>query len=115
MRSLVYEDRLRRLGLFSLYGRFLRADLIKIWKILKGFTSPQLTDLLELSQFERTRGHPLKLVVPRCHSDVRRRFFSVRTVQIWNSLPADAVECSSVPAFKSKLFDALGNDLYRVL
>ena len=115
MKSLCYEERLKRLGLFSLYGRFIWADLIKIWKILNGDTSPQLGDLFRISQFDRTRGHAFKLVLPRCHSDVRRRFFAVRTVQTWNSLPAGAVESSSLSIFKNRLHSALGDELYKVV
>ena len=33
----IYEDRLRILGLTTLETRFLRADLIEVFKILRGF------------------------------------------------------------------------------
>ena len=33
---LSYEERLKELGLFSIYGRLLRADVIKCWKIFHG-------------------------------------------------------------------------------
>ena len=34
--QLDYVSRLRTLGLFSIGGRFLRADLIKLWKVMRG-------------------------------------------------------------------------------
>jgi len=48
----------------------------------------------------RTRGHSLKLVEHRCHSEIRRQFFSERVISRWN---ADTVSASTVKGFGSEL------------
>ena len=89
--ALSYADRLKFLNLYSVQGRLLRADLLQYWKILNGRSSIVPTDIFQLSPETRTRGHRLKLFCPTVRTDVRKRFFSVRCLNVWNSLPASAV------------------------
>ena len=44
--------------------------------------------------------------------ELRCRFFSVRCLEVWNSLPDDLVACGSVVSFKSGLRDVLGDRLF---
>ena len=108
-------DRLKQLGLYSIQGRLLRADLIKM-KIL-GYNEGdrELASLFQVAGTLRTRGHSLKLVVPVCHSDVRHRFFAVRRVMIWNSLPNWVVTSESLACFKRRLDVWLGDRLFEVV
>ena len=72
-------------------------------------------DLLGLVRFSvepRTRGHAYKLELPRHNTDVKKRFFGVRNVQRWNSLPSDVVEAGSLEVFKRLLAEHLGDLLY---
>jgi len=46
------------------------------------------------------RGHPYKLYKPRTYNTVRASYFSIRIVNVWNSLPADRVDFSSFASFK---------------
>ena len=108
--NLSYSDRLSRLDLFSISGRLLRTDLIFVWKILNGFI-PSLNDLFVVD-VGRTRGHSFKLRVPRFHTDSRSRFFSVRVVALWNSLPESVVSASSLTTFKRLLATHLGVRLF---
>ena len=71
MGSLEYVARLWDLGLYSVSGRLLRADLIKIWKILHCGQDSELVELFEVCVTSRTRGHSLKLVMPACRSEFR--------------------------------------------
>ena len=50
-----------------------------------------------------TRDHSLKLVKVRCTRDSRRHFFSNRVIKRWNQLNQEAVDATSINAFKSKL------------
>lgn len=110
--SLSYADRLKSLNLFSIQGRLLRADLIMYWKILNGHSCINPEDIFILSPETRTRGHMLKLFCPSVRTDIRKRFFSVRCVQIWNSLPAPVVCASDLNQFKKMLHSHLDDMLY---
>jgi len=113
--SLDYVSRLRELGLYSVSGRLLRADLIKVWKILRSGEDSDLAVLFEMAHSSRTRGHSLKLAVPVCRTDVLRRFLGVRRVFLWNALPAEIIECDSLTVFKRGLDRVLGDKLFEVL
>lgn len=107
-----YGQRLRVLNLFSIQGRLLRADLIQYWKILSGRSCIPPEALFRLAGDRNTRGHPLKLYVPRCRTDLRQRFFSVRCIPQWNALPSDIVASPSVDCFKKALTVFLGEKLF---
>ena len=55
--SLHYEDRLRKLGMFSLRYRRLRGDLIEVFKFIKGQHSGYLKGMFEINRIKRGRGH----------------------------------------------------------
>ena len=113
--ELSYAERLRALNLFSIRGRFLRSDLIKYWKILCSYGGGcDLSGMFRRSN-SRTRGHRHKLLLPLCVTDVRKRFFNVRCIGIWNSLPASVVESSSLAGFKAALTQFLGDLLFEFL
>ena len=110
-----YSVRLRRSGLYSVYGRLLRADLIKLWKIFHGFLDEELIEILERNSHPVTRGHRFKLSIPRCRTEIRRRFFSVRCVTLWNGLPDQAVELDTCNKFKGYLDLCLSDKFYGTL
>ena len=87
MGSLDYVSRLRSLGLFSIKGRLLRMDLIKVWKCFHMEVDLGLSGVFELARDVGTRGHAYKLSIPVCRSELGRRTFGVRVVRKWNSLP----------------------------
>ena len=99
-----YEKRLKILGLSTLEQRRLRGDLIETYKILTGKEriNPEIF-FTQAVTTGRLRGHHLKLFVPRCRTNVRKQFFSVRVVSQWNGLPAVVVEAESVNSFKNRL------------
>jgi len=45
----------------------------------------------------------LKLVHPRCHYDLRKYSFTVRIVNLWNSLPENVISANTVDTFKNRL------------
>ena len=51
----------------------------------------------------RTRGHSLKIRGSRFKTELRRNFFTQRVVNLWNSLPSEAVEAPSLNIFKIKI------------
>ena len=107
-----YRDRLEQLGLFSIYGRSLRADLIKLWKVFNSEVDVGLIDLFERNFHSTTRGHSCKISIPICRGELRRRFWSVRCVNVWNGLPEEVVEASSLGGFKRLLDVHMGVQFY---
>ena len=110
--SLSYADRLQSLKLYSIQGRLLRADLIQYWKIFHGKSCLTPGDFFDLSQLSQARGHCFKIFKPHSWTDIRKRFFSVRCITQWNSLPAAAVNSPDLPSFKKILEWCTSNDLF---
>ena len=73
---LPYEERLQRLGLFSLEKRHLREDMIEMHKIIQGMDKVERGKLFSLSHNTRTRGYPLQLSVGRVRTEKRKYFFT---------------------------------------
>ena len=115
MGDMSYEARLQELGLYSIAGRLLRADLVKMWKLLKHGNHEELQQLFQVSRVGSVRGHALRLNMPVCHTEVMRRSLMARRVLLWNDLPAGVVEVSSLNCFKHGLDRVLGETFYLVV
>ena len=77
--TLSYEERLERSGLISLELRRLRADLIEVFKIVKGLEDVDPATFFTMSD-SITRGHQFKLQKHHCKLDTRKFFCSERIV-----------------------------------
>ena len=99
LREMPYNQRLIACGLVSLDLRRLRTDIILFFKIVKSLIDLIFDDFFIIDPNTKTRGHTLKLRVPRCQASCRSNFFAVRIVPIWNSLPQSLVDCSSIFEF----------------
>ena len=98
-----YEERLRRLGLFSLEKRRLRGDMIEVYKIMHGLEKVEKDVFFSLSHNTRTRGHSMKLLSSRVRTDRRKYYFTQRVINTWNSLPQEVVAATSIASFKRGL------------
>ena len=105
-----YVERLKKLGLHSVYGRCVQADLIKCWKLFHSKEYIGLLNFLSLFVDRRTRGYSLKFVLSRCNRELKR-FFHVRVIQRWNALPEHVIMQSSLVSFKRNPEVELGNVL----
>lgn len=98
-RGVDYEGRLQELGLMSLETRRKRADLIEVFKILRGITGAVQGMGLVRDEGGR-RGHEFKLYKGRVRLDVGKFMFRNRVCDMWNALPQEVVGAESVNAFK---------------
>ena len=103
LRHLEYPERLEALGLETLVYRRQRAEVLQIYKIMKGIEHLDVHKFFQLVNNSRTRGHSMKVKKPRFKYMLRQNSFSVRSCNNWNSLPDSAVTASSVNQFKSIL------------
>jgi len=103
MKDIPYKDRLKQLGLWTLEERRNRADLLEMFKMLIGKSTPCFDSLFERNMLSITRGHSVKLVKHRCNLDLQKYFFSERVVDRCNQLSEDCISCDTVNKFKGKL------------
>ena len=69
-----YIERLTLLSLERLEVRTIRTDLLFVYKLLFGFTALTAEYYFILFVCTGTRGHPYKLFLTRCFTDVRKYF-----------------------------------------
>jgi ribonucleases P/MRP protein subunit RPP40 len=98
-----YAERLGICKLTSLELRRLIFDIILCYKIINKLVSLEFSDFFEFDHNIRTRGHNFKLRIPKFKTNFRQYFFSVRIVPVWNSLPYDIVNSTSVSQLKNLL------------
>ena len=58
------------------------------------------------------RGNDFKLEEGRFRLDIRKKFFTVGMVILWNGLPSEAVDAPSLEALKARLDGAVSNLVY---
>ncbi|CAM4577882.1 unnamed protein product [Lepidochelys olivacea] len=107
MERLLYEERLIRLGLFSLEKRQLRGDMIEVYKSMTGVEKVDKEVLFITSHNTRTRGHQMKSICSKFKTNKRKYFFTQHTVNLWNSLPEDVVKAKTITGFKKQLDEVL--------
>ena len=99
LRFCTYAERLKKLDLVSLELHGLYIDLIMCYKIVFRLTKLDFDAFFTFSPVGSTRGLKYKLFKNRGDVNTRKNFFSIRIVNIWNSLPSDIVDFSSLTAF----------------
>ena len=103
MAEMSYQERLIEMGIETLEVRRLKFDLMMAYKILNGLVDLDYNDFFTICRGSVTRGHGMKLLVPKARLDVRKHFFAVRVVKVWNGLSNDVITAPSLSRFKSKL------------
>ena len=91
LRGMEYEERLRQTRLVTLEARRTRADIMEVFKIMKGLEGLNKEDFFEMEVDKRTRGHTLKIHKKGTCLNCRRYSFNQRVVNNWNASPAEAV------------------------
>ena len=101
LRNLSYEERLKRLGMFSLRCRRLKGDMIEVFKMIHDIEKVNLWKLFCIDKDGRTRKHNLCLKIRRNgNSNIGLIFLSRSVINYWNHLTDVVVSCKSFSAFK---------------
>ncbi len=98
-----YTERLKYLKLPTLVYRRHRGDMIEVYKLMNGIYDRDVSMNLQRNVHSSTRGHSMKLASMGSRHDIRKYSFSVRVVNIWNSLTEDVVSAGSISIFKNRL------------
>ena len=98
-----YESGLKELGIYSLYCRRQRGDLIETYKLLKRYYDIDWSKLFTLGPISHTRGHHLKLYKQQSRLQLRTNFFTQRVINQWNCLSAEVVSAPTISVFKKKI------------
>ena len=106
--SHTYEGKLKELNLPTLKERRMRGDMIQVWKYVHG-VNPGLTNLFQMAGTQHQRvsrhtGNPLNICRQNARLDVRKNFFTVRSIDNWNRLPNYVKAQTDLVEFK-KTFD----------
>jgi len=81
MEHLLYEDRLRELGLFSLQKRSLHGDLRAAFQYLKGNYKKEGDRLFSKAFCDRTWGNGFQLKERSFSLDIGKKFFTIRIMK----------------------------------
>ena len=91
------------LDLYTLHYRRERGDLILMYQLAWNLIDVDNNKFFTFVNDSRTRGHPLKIKIPKASkTDIRRNFFSQKIVLQWNNLPTDIVYSPNIDAFKRR-------------
>jgi ribonucleases P/MRP protein subunit RPP40 len=109
-RGKTYDERLKLLGLMTLETRRFRADMLEVFKILKGFEGLREDSFFRV-QCTKTRGHSLKLYKERVNKDVLKFSFGNRVIDQWNNLPEEVINTNSINSFKNRIDNYIRNKM----
>ena len=98
-RNIVFE-----LGWMNIRQRIDYFITLLTFKALNGLTPAYISDYLHVQQssYNIRNANGVHLVVPRANLEVFKRSFSYNAPQLWNRLPLDIQQATSVDLFKSK-------------
>ena len=99
---LPYGERLKKLSLTTLYYRRQRADVLQVFRIIKGIDKLDIGIFLELNS-RSSRYNSLKLIKPRALTSHKQFSFSHRVINNWNELPDSVVLADNLNMFKRNL------------
>ena len=103
MRHLNYSERLKALKIPTLQFRRKQSDMIQVFRIMHQFDNLQEEHFFSRTKCSGTCGHSLKLYKLKCRKTLRKNSFSQRIINVWNGLPGDVVESTTMNRFKSGL------------
>ena len=114
MGNLMYDERLKALGLTTLSYRRMRGDMIEVWKHFNVYSPDTIPAVFRpvSRPIRASTRHPLQLYsqIPKDGTTgVQKNSFYYRISEMWNSLSTDVVMADTLNKFKNRL-DILWKD-----
>ena len=98
-----YDARLKELDLTSLEDRRTRGDMIYTYRLINGWEGVDYGKFFSLEDHHYNLwGHSKKIARTNMNLDVRKKFFSRKVIEKWNSLTEGEVSATSISSFKAK-------------
>ena len=110
IKDLSYPQRLKILDLPTLIYRRRRADMLQIYRIIKGIDQLKQEEHFILAGSTSTRGHSYKIVKGRSNTTIKQHILGVRAINDWNALTEETVQSDNINIFKNNL-EKLWKDL----
>jgi len=104
LESFSYQERLGKLGSFSMKQRRLRGGPIGVYKIIRDIGRVDRNKPFPLVQGSITRRQRVTVRSKRFRGDLRKDVFTQRVVGLWISLPQRVVKAGTLTTFKKSLF-----------
>ena len=98
-----YEGKLKEVGLTTLEERRKRGDIIQVWKYVHGGSNLVKFASEQHARLSRHTAKRLNICRLEATKEVRRNFFTVRCVEMWNNLPHDIQAVGVLDEFKKQL------------
>ena len=98
-----YVERLKTLKLPSLVYQRRRGDMINMYKIKNGLVRLDSTKLFSPLKTYITRGHNQRIFKNCVTKTARKKSFSQRVVNNWNSLSSHVISSPTLNTFKERL------------
>ena len=102
-----YLDRLKEVGLTTLESRRIRGDMIQVWKTLhqKDDVKPETwftpSHGQRLGSLTRYTSDKWNMKSSNPNREIRRHFWSIRSVDQWNDLPPELKNAETLNLFKN--------------
>jgi len=109
LEHLSYEERLRKLGLFSLEKKGGRETLLQPFSTYRRLIKKDGNKLFSRACSDRIRGNGFKQKEGRFRLDIRKKFFTMRVVRHWHRLPREVINAPSLETFTVRLDGTLSN------
>ena len=103
LKAKTYEGKLKEVGLTTLHERRKRGDIIQMWKYVHEGSSLIQFATKQHARLSRHTAKPLNICRIESNKEVRKNFFTVRCVELWNSLPHTMQAEQDLIQFKKSL------------
>ena len=100
-----YSERLAFLGMYSLECLRFVSHLTMFFKIYHHFVCFNVLNNFNCSKYlSNLCGHSKRLMIPFCHTNIRKNYFTFRFLCFWNNLPSFVVLTNISKAFSNRVF-----------